>query len=120
MNIAGFGSQMRRGAIEFCVLALLAQREHYGFELVQRLSQADGLLTSEGTIYPLLSRLRRDGLVDTEWRESTSGPPRKYYRLTPDGVEALRLYRRQWEIFRDAVNSILYDSQETAGERQPA
>jgi PadR family transcriptional regulator, regulatory protein PadR len=109
---------MRRGAVEFCVLALLAQREHYGFELVQRLSRADGLLTSEGTIYPLLSRLRRDGLVETEWRESTSGPPRKYYRVTPDGAEALRLYRRQWEIFRNAVDGILYDSQEVAGERQ--
>ena len=115
MNIAGFGSQMRRGALEFCVLALLAQREHYGFELVQRLSQADGLLTSEGTIYPLLSRLRRDGLVDTEWRESMTGPPRKYYRLTPSGSEALDIYRRQWALFRDAVDSILESGQEVTG-----
>lgn len=110
---------MRRGAIEFCVMALLAEREHYGFELVQRLSAADGLLISEGTIYPLLSRLRRDGLVETEWRESMTGPPRKYYRLTPGGVEALRLYRRQWELFRDAVDSILYEGREVEDEHQP-
>lgn len=110
---------MRRGAIEFCVLALLEQRKHYGFELVQELSRADGLLTSEGTIYPLLSRLRRDGLVDTEWRESTSGPPRKYYRLTRDGRDALQRYRRQWEQFRDAVDAIVYQRQEVVGEQQP-
>ncbi len=108
---------MRRGAIEFCVLALLSRREHYGFELVQRLSEADGLLTSEGTIYPLLSRLRRDGLVETEWRESTSGPPRKYYRLTSDGARALGHYRGQWEQFRNAVNSLLYEDQEAVSER---
>lgn len=110
---------MRRGALEFCVLALLAHHEHYGFELVQQLSRTDGLLVSEGTIYPLLSRLRRDGLVETEWRESTSGPPRKYYRLTRDGIEALSRYREQWEIFRDAVDSILYENREVNSESQP-
>lgn len=107
---------MRRGAVEFCVLALLAKRPQYGFELVQQLSQADGLLTSEGTIYPLLSRLRRDGLVETEWQESTSGPPRKYYALTPEGIEALAAYRRQWTMFRNAVDSILDDRQEAASD----
>lgn len=108
---------MRRGAIEFCVLALLDQRQHYGFELVQQLSRADGLLTSEGTIYPLLSRLRREGLVETEWRESTSGPPRKYYRLTGDGRAALERYRGQWAQFRDAVDSIVSHGQEAESER---
>lgn len=103
---------MRRGAVEFCVLALLERRAHYGFELVQQLSTADGLLTSEGTIYPLLSRLRRDGLVETEWRESSAGPPRKYYRLTPEGTETLVVYRRQWELFRNAVDSVLNHGQE--------
>lgn len=103
---------MRRGVVEFCVLALLDQRERYGFELVQQLSQAEGLLTSEGTIYPMLSRLRRDGLVQTEWRESTSGPPRKYYQLTPAGVETLMRYRQQWTLFRDAVNAIVGEHQE--------
>lgn len=106
MNEYGFGSQIKRGVIEFCVLALLDRREHYGFELVQELSRVDGLLTSEGTIYPLLSRLRRSGLVSTEWRESTSGPPRKYYQLTAVGERALAEYRRQWTLIRDAVDTI--------------
>ncbi len=68
-------SQLRRGAVEYCVLALLRDRERYGFELVRKLSEVDGLVTSEGTIYPLLTRLRRDRLVTTSWRESESGPP---------------------------------------------
>jgi PadR family transcriptional regulator, regulatory protein PadR len=111
MDIMRFGTQMRRGALEFCVLALLDQREHYGFELVQRLSEANGLLTSEGTIYPLMSRLRREGMVETTWQESMSGPPRKYYRLSPLGVETLAMYRRQWEQFRDAVDMIVANQQ---------
>lgn len=82
-------AQMRKGALEYCVLALLRDGERYGFELVRILSGRDGLVTGEGTIYPLLSRLRRDGLVDTTWRESSSGPPRRYYRLTSEGCVAL-------------------------------
>lgn len=107
MDTAALMTQMRKGALEYCVLALLEQREHYGFELVQTLSQSDALLTTEGTIYPLLSRLHREGMVETEWRESPSGPPRKYYRLTPDGQTALAAFRVQWAAFRDAVNAIL-------------
>uniref|UniRef100_A0A831TI08 PadR family transcriptional regulator n=1 Tax=Thermorudis peleae TaxID=1382356 RepID=A0A831TI08_9BACT len=100
-------SQMRRGALEYCVLALLARGERYGFELVQELSRYDTLLTSEGTIYPLLSRLRREGLVETEWRESPAGPPRKFYRLTPAGQSALATFRQQWINFRQAVDALL-------------
>jgi PadR family transcriptional regulator PadR len=65
------------------------------------------MLTSEGTIYPLLSRLRRDGLVDTEWRESSDGPPRRYYRLTADGKRALRVFRDEWAGFRTTVDAVL-------------
>jgi PadR family transcriptional regulator, regulatory protein PadR len=109
MDTSTFGSQLRRGVIQFCVLALLDQREHYGFELVQTLSKQEGLLISEGTIYPLLSRLRRDGLVETEWRESSTGPPRKYYRLTRQGSVTLQQYRQQWHLFSEAVNYIVGD-----------
>jgi PadR family transcriptional regulator, regulatory protein PadR len=63
--------------------------------------------TSEGTIYPLLSRLRRDGLVETRWRESDSGPPRRYDRLTPDGTRALAAFQDEWRAFRDAVDDLL-------------
>ena len=74
-------TQLRRGVIEYCVLALLTTDELYGFDLVKRLGESEGLVTSEGTIYPLLARLRRDELVTTTWRESDSGPPRRHTAL---------------------------------------
>jgi PadR family transcriptional regulator, regulatory protein PadR len=100
-------TQMRRGALEYCVLALLRDGERYGFELVRRLAEADGLVTSEGTVYPLLSRLRRDGVVETTWRESSTGPPRRYYRLTRAGHLALEVFTEEWRRFRDVVDRIL-------------
>ena len=79
-------AQMRRGTLQYCVLALLASEERYGFDLVRGLADVDGMVTSEGTIYPLLSRLRRDGLRGARpGSESPSGPPRRYYRLTDAG-----------------------------------
>lgn len=100
-------SQMRRGAIAYCVLALLRQEARYGFELVRELSSADGLVTSEGTVYPLLSRLRREGLVDTFWQESPHGPPRRYYRITKAGEAALQEFLPQWRRFKDAVDRLV-------------
>ena len=100
-------SQLRRGALEYCVLALLRGGERYGFELVRTLGEVDGMVTSEGTIYPLLSRLRRDGVVETTWRESESGPPRRYYRLTNAGRRALADFSDEWTRFRDAVDQLL-------------
>ena len=107
-------AQMRRGALEYCVMALLEDQERYGFELVQRLAEVDGMVTTEGTIYPLLSRLRRDGVVDTAWRESASGPPRRYYRLTPAGRRALASFREEWARFRTAVDELLGGGDERA------
>ncbi len=100
-------SQLRRGTIEYCVLALLRDCERYGFELVRTLAEADGMVTSEGTIYPLLTRLRREELVTTSWRESETGPPRRYYRLTPAGRTALVNFIEEWARFRDAVDTLL-------------
>ena len=84
--------QFRRGAVELAVLQLLAGREVYGGELVDLLGQYGALATTRGTVYPMLSRLRSSGLVETTWHESPSGPPRRYYRLTPEG-ESARLRR---------------------------
>jgi DNA-binding PadR family transcriptional regulator len=75
-GVGNVATQLRRGVLEHCVLAVLATSPEYAFELVRRLSEVDGLVTSEGTIYPLLARLRRDGLVSTSWEPSESGPPR--------------------------------------------
>jgi PadR family transcriptional regulator, regulatory protein PadR len=100
-------AQVRRGVAEHCVLALLTTEEKYGFELARELGAKGRIIASEGTLYPLLARLRRNGLVQTSWRESTTGPPRRYYRLTRDGELALASFREQWGSFRDAVDEIL-------------
>ena len=100
-------TQMRKGAVEYCILALLAGHERYGYELVQALSSVDGMLVTEGTVYPILSRLKRDGLVATEWRESREGPPRKYYRLTAAGTAALDAFKAQWRVFAEAVETFM-------------
>jgi PadR family transcriptional regulator PadR len=98
---------MRRGTLQYCVLALLESEERYGFDLVRGLAEIDGMVTSEGTIYPLLSRLRRDGLVESTWSESPSGPPRRYYRITDSGRTALSAFRQEWSRFRAAVDSVV-------------
>jgi PadR family transcriptional regulator PadR len=103
----GLLTQMRRGTLQYCVLALLADEERYAFDLVRALSDVDGMVTSEGTIYPLLSRLRRDGLVESTWRESAEGPPRRYYHLTGGGRAALAGFAHEWTRFRDAVDRIM-------------
>lgn len=100
-------TQLRRGVLEYCVLSLLADEERYGFDLVRQLGSVDGLVTSEGTIYPLLSRLRRDGLVSTSWAESDAGPPRRYYAITGQGRRALASFAEEWRRFRDSVDSLL-------------
>ena len=98
---------MRRGLLPYCVLAMLRGTERYGFELVRALGSVDGMVTGEGTIYPLLARLRRQGLVATSWRESASGPPRRYYRLTAQGIEALADFAEAWAQLRDSVDELL-------------
>ena len=100
-------AQLRRGTLQFCVLALLAGEPRYAFDVVRDLGEVEGMVTSEGTIYPLLSRLRRDGLVSTSWRESTSGPPRRYYELTAAGRAALGHFTDQWRMFSGAVDHLL-------------
>lgn len=100
-------SQLRRGVLEYCVLSLLVDEELYGFDLVRRLAEVDGMVTSEGTIYPLLSRLRREGWVTTTWVESDAGPPRRYYALTESGRGALTSFTNEWHRFRDAVDQLL-------------
>jgi PadR family transcriptional regulator PadR len=100
-------AQLRRGVIEHCVLALLERGPRYGFDLVRELAAVEGLGTSEGTIYPLLSRLRKDGLLETSWQPSVQGPPRRYYELTAQGRTALEVFHRHWRSFRAAVDEVL-------------
>jgi PadR family transcriptional regulator PadR len=96
--------QLRRSVLEYCVLAFLQTDERYAFDLVRELAEMDGMVISEGTIYPMLARMRRDGTVETTWRESPSGPPRRYYRLSARGRKALLGFKQEWSTFRDAVD----------------
>jgi PadR family transcriptional regulator PadR len=100
-------AQMRRGVLPYCVLAMLRGTERYGFELVRALGSFQGMVTGEGTIYPLLARLRRQGLVGTTWRESASGPPRRYYQLTAAGETALAEFTGAWTELRDSVDELV-------------
>ncbi|QQO15866.1 PadR family transcriptional regulator [Bradyrhizobium diazoefficiens] len=100
--------QLKKGALELCVLALLARGESYAYEIASTLSAGVGM--GEGTIYPLMRRMQDDGLVDTRLEESSSGPPRKYYRLTTAGRAAFTSQKRDWRSFADAVDRLLGDA----------
>jgi len=99
--------QLRKGALDLCVLAVLSRGESYGYEIAATLVAAVGM--GEGTIYPLMRRMQNDGLVATRLVESSSGPPRKYYRLTPLGLTAFEAHRKDWRAFAAAVDTLLED-----------
>ena len=95
MNIDNAKSQMRKGMLEYCVLLLLRQRPSYASDIILQLKEAR-LLVVEGTLYPLLTRLKNDGLLSYVWQESTQGPPRKYYALTEMGEQFLSGLDAAW------------------------
>ncbi len=105
----GILTHLRRGALEYCVLAMLRDGSLYGLDIARRLSADRVLLASEGTVYPLLARLRKSGLVETTWQESAEGPPRRYYVLTPTGRQALAAFVRTWQPFRDSVDAVVLE-----------
>lgn len=102
--------QLRKGTLEVCMLALLANGERYGYQIAQTLTETAGLAVGEGTIYPLLSRLQHEGLVTAQWRESPAGPPRKYYSLTQAGRQAMDSKTLAWRQFSRAVDQILQEA----------
>ena len=89
--------RLRRGAVEPCVLTLLGSGPAYSHDIVRTLAGVPGMVTSEGTVYPMLSRLRRAGLVHTSWQESPNGPPRRYYELTAEGRHAVSAFAEAWQ-----------------------
>jgi len=95
MNVDNAKSQMRKGMLEYCVLLLLRREPSYATDIIARLKEAE-LIVVEGTLYPLLTRLKKDGLLCYEWRESTQGPPRKYYALTESGELFLKELDCAW------------------------
>lgn len=100
-------SQIRKGVVEIAVLALLARREMYGSEMVAELAGQRSLAISAGTVYPLLSRLKKTGVIDSSWRESPVGPPRKYYSLTPAGVSVLAAMTESWNSLSVEITQLL-------------
>lgn len=105
MNIENTKAQMRKGVLEFCILSVIKDQELYTSEIMDTLKNAR-LLVVEGTIYPLLTRLKNDGLLSYRWEESTSGPPRKYYGLTEIGKQFLTELNNTWSELSNAVNTI--------------
>ena len=100
--------QLKKGALDLCVLALLSRGDSYAYEIASRLAEAIDM--GEGTIYPLMRRMQTDGLVESYLVESSSGPPRKYYRLTKAGHDSFTAQKHAWRAFAGAVDGILGES----------
>ena len=100
-------SQFRKGVVELAILALLHQDEAYGGEIVDRLGAYPGLAISAGTAYPLLSRLKKAGLITSAWQESPVGPPRKYYRLSREGEATFTTMARAWSAMKSEMDDLL-------------
>ena len=99
-------AQMRKGCAEYSILAMLSGKEAYGYEILQHLSKHETLTLGESTVYPLLSRLTREGFLTVQTRNSTSGPPRRYYRLTPAGRDRLQGMHDYWGNLVDSMSTI--------------
>ena len=105
MALENTQSQMRKGVLEYCVLSVIARGEIYSSDIIDILTQSK-LLVAEGTLYPLLSRLKNSGLVSYKWVESTQGPPRKYFTITDLGLEYLSELDKTWSELIQTVNNI--------------
>ncbi|MDX1351070.1 MAG: PadR family transcriptional regulator [Putridiphycobacter sp.] len=105
MKVDNTKAQMRKGILEYCILMLLSKKEAYPSEIIEALKKAK-LIVVEGTIYPLLTRLKNADLLQYNWVESSSGPPRKYYTITAGGTKFLNDLERTWEELAFAVQSI--------------
>ncbi len=104
--LANWTTQMRKGLLELSVLAALRGRRLYGYDIVKRLSAVDGLVIGEGTVYPILSRFKKEGLVETTLAESPEGPARKYYQLTGRGRQLLGKMLAAWGEVRDGIDQV--------------
>ncbi|KAA3436693.1 PadR family transcriptional regulator [Rufibacter hautae] len=106
MKVENTQVQMRKGILEYCILEIIARGEAYASDMLEELTAAK-MIVVEGTLYPLLTRLKNAGLLDYSWVESTSGPPRKYYKLTATGTEFLEQLRLTWLELVDSTTFII-------------
>ncbi len=105
MNVENVKAQMRKGILEYCILSIIQKRDVYPSEIIDELKKAQ-LIVVEGTLYPLLTRLKNDGVLTYRWEESQSGPPRKYYMLTPEGSQFLQELHSTWSELQLAVMTV--------------
>ncbi len=106
MNIENINAQMRKGVLELCILAIIKRREAYASDILEVLKE-NRMIVVEGTLYPLLTRLKNDGYLEYYWTESKSGPPRKYYRITVLGEKFLEELVNNWQSLREIVGSMI-------------
>lgn len=114
--IENIKSQMRKGMLEYCILLCLSRQEAYTSEIISMMKNAD-LLVVEGTLYPLLSRMKQQGWLNYRWQESTEGPPRKYYCITEEGSLLLEGLKAEWGAIASAINN-LANTQDTIDNKQ--
>jgi PadR family transcriptional regulator, regulatory protein PadR len=105
MNIEKTKIQMRKGVLEYCILSIIKRGDAYASDIIDELKKAE-MIVVEGTLYPLLTRLKNDNLLQYRWEESTSGPPRKYYALTDEGESFLNELGETWNQLIDAVEKV--------------
>ncbi|MCU0340829.1 MAG: PadR family transcriptional regulator [Spirosomaceae bacterium] len=119
MNIENAQVQMRKGILEFCIMHIISRGEVYASDMLDELTSAK-IMVVEGTLYPLLTRLKNSGLLDYKWVESSSGPPRKYYILTDMGKQFLEELQSTWGELSDSVNAIVKKTAQQSADAQPA
>jgi PadR family transcriptional regulator PadR len=106
MDIERNTAQMRKGVLELCILSIVSQQDAYASDIIEKLKTAR-MIVVEGTLYPLLTRLKNEGLLSYRWEESTQGPPRKYYRITDEGKNVLEGMASDWREMVEAVEQLL-------------
>jgi PadR family transcriptional regulator PadR len=107
MNTENPKAQLRKGALELCVLSIIAEKDAYSSDMIAKLKKAE-LIVVEGTLYPLLTRLKNDGFLTYRWEESTSGPPRKYFQITESGLSYLKTLINDWSGLVSAVDNLIH------------
>lgn len=110
MKIENTKAQMRKGVLEYCILGILSTGDAYASDIIGKLKEGK-MIVVEGTLYPLLTRLKNAGLLEYRWEESTSGPPRKYYSLSTSGKLFMEELKMTWEELQEAVNHIMTNNE---------
>ena len=110
--------QLRKGILELAIMGCLYHERHYGYSLVKTLSGEEDIVLTEGTIYPILSRLAKEGLIQSEWVESSQGPPRKYYSLTSTGKQAFEILNTEFKKLKELVTNAIMEPNHTAPQQE--